>query len=180
MSQIVGNHREPLTEEVCSTLIFFKLSYQTPYALKKISRLCRSQDESSSTDRVADWVMARSTRGKPEEGIKNPKEGRTKRRRTSFAVETSHQATSIIAKSAGAKGTYTYEQTLRLFGVRRSGEIVKYVSNLDPGLVATKLSQWYSRVKPKEATLQNKLCSLLFISWSRGRFRNLFWVYGTV
>lgn len=102
ISQTVGNHRKP------RTLLLFWPSYKN-HAKKPFPT--RSQLESSSTDRVADWLMSTSQRNTSQEG-------RRKRKRTSFAGEKSLQPASVIAKSAGNKGTHSYGQILYLLGLR--------------------------------------------------------------
>lgn len=81
-----------------------------------------------------------------------PQEGRRKRKRTSFAGEKSLQPASVIAKSGGNKGIHSYGQILYLLGLRTETIFVdvpevdrpqptRYVSDYDPGLIATELSQ---------------------------------------
>lgn len=81
-----------------------------------------------------------------------PQEDRRKRKRTSFAGEKSLQPASVIAKSAGNKGTHSYGQILYPLGLRTETIFVdvpevdgpqptRYVSDYGPGLIATELSQ---------------------------------------
>lgn len=92
-----------------------------------------------------------------------PEEGRKKRQITSYAGESSLQP-ARIAKSEGGNGTHSHEPIIYLLGLRLNGVVVdapevdgpqptRHVSDCDPDLIATKLSNRYRRLNPNDVTL---------------------------
>lgn len=97
----------------------------------------RSQHETSSTDRVAAWIMATPP-------LRKPKEVTKKRERIPLVDEITYPS---IARPIGAKGTHSYGQALYLLGLTLVHGTVKvpevdrpestdFIFNLDPRLIA--------------------------------------------